>query len=101
CRTSFVFDSMLRLSYFLGNYYPEGGSQAFADELARLFEAHGGAVLMSSRVRRITSDGGRANGIDIETTRGPLRAERHVRAGFVVSNADLRLTLHGPLAEEP
>ena len=23
--TSFVFDSMLRLSYFLGNYYPEGG----------------------------------------------------------------------------
>jgi len=33
-RTSFVFDSMLRLSYFLGNYYPRGGSQAFADELA-------------------------------------------------------------------
>ena len=28
-RTSFVFDSMLRLSYFLGNYYPQGGSQAF------------------------------------------------------------------------
>jgi len=27
-RTSFVFDSMLRLSYFLGNYYPDGGSQA-------------------------------------------------------------------------
>ena len=34
-RTSFVFDSMLRLSYFLGNYYPEGGSQVFADDLAR------------------------------------------------------------------
>src|SRR5262249_16910859 len=30
CRTSFVFDSMLRLSYFLGNYYPRGGSQSFA-----------------------------------------------------------------------
>ena len=26
-RTSFVFDSMLRLAYFLGNYYPRGGSQ--------------------------------------------------------------------------
>ena len=25
---------MLRLSYFLGNYYPRGGSQAFADDLA-------------------------------------------------------------------
>ena len=35
-RTSFVFDSMLRLSYFLGNYYPKGGSQAFADDLARV-----------------------------------------------------------------
>jgi len=99
CRTSFVFDSMLRLSYFLGNYYPEGGSQAFADELARCFEAHGGDVLMSSRVRRISSDGGRASGVDIETTRGPLRAERHVRAGFVVSNADLRLTLDELLAD--
>ena len=35
CRTSFVFDSMLRLSYFLGNYYPKGGSQAFADAPGR------------------------------------------------------------------
>ncbi len=41
-RTSFVFDSMLRLSYFLGNYYPRGGSQAFADELALRFEECGG-----------------------------------------------------------
>ncbi|MEO1369918.1 MAG: NAD(P)-binding protein, partial [Acidobacteriota bacterium] len=44
-RTSFVFDSMLRLSYFLGNYFPRGGSQAFADELARGFEAAGGHIL--------------------------------------------------------
>ena len=26
-RTSYVFDAMLRLSYFLGNYYPKGSSQ--------------------------------------------------------------------------
>ncbi len=101
CRTSFVFDSMLRLSYFLGNYYPAGGSQAFADELARCFEASGGDVLMSTRVRRIKTDDGRATGVEIETTRGPLRAERQVRAGFVVSNADLRLTLDELLAEAP
>src|SRR5262249_10203721 len=42
CRTSFLFDSMLRLSYFLGNYYPLGGSQAFADDLAHRFEEGGG-----------------------------------------------------------
>src|SRR5213075_3100102 len=47
CRTSFVFDSMLRLSYFLGNYYPQGGSQAFADALASCVTSHGGDILMS------------------------------------------------------
>ena len=101
CRTSFVFDSMLRLSYFLGNYYPAGGSQAFADDLARSFEDAGGDVLMSTRVRRISTDGGRATGVEIETTRGSLRGERRVRSGFVVSNADLRLTLDQLLAEAP
>src|SRR6185312_5701987 len=45
-RTSFVFDSMLRLSYFLGNYYPRGGSQTFADALARRFEEFGGDILL-------------------------------------------------------
>ena len=29
-QTSYLFDAMLRLSYFLGNYYPLGSSQAFA-----------------------------------------------------------------------
>src|SRR6266436_3041286 len=49
----FLFDSMLRLSYFLGNYYPRGGSQAFADELALRFEERGGHILMGSTVRGI------------------------------------------------
>src|SRR5262249_37784188 len=50
CRTSFVFDAMLRVSYFLGNYYPRGGSQAFADELAHRFEEAGGDILLSAPV---------------------------------------------------
>lgn len=92
-RTSFVFDSMLRLSYFLGNYYPQGGSQAFADELAQRFEERGGHILMSSTVRRINVKGGVARGVEIET--GPKGARRVVcvDAGVVVSNADLLLTL--------
>lgn len=92
-RTSFVFDSMLRLSYFLGNYYPHGGSQAFADELAQRFEERGGHILMSSTVRRIAVKGKTARGLEIET--GPKWARRvvSVRAGVVVSNADLLLTL--------
>lgn len=92
-RTSFVFDSMLRLSYFLGNYYPVQGSQAFADELARCFEARGGHILMSTRAEGIVVEQGRARGVELETLRGPLRGRRRVLARTVISNADLLHTL--------
>jgi phytoene dehydrogenase-like protein len=102
-RTSFVFDSMLRLSYFLGNYYPKGGSQAFADELARCFEERGGHILMSTAARRIVVESGAprgegagpcvARGVVLETLRGPVRFQGTVACGAVVSNADLLGTL--------
>ncbi len=91
-RTSFVFDSMLRLSYFLGNYYPRGGSQAFADELARRFVAQGGHLLLSTSARRVVVEEGRATGVELEVERGRLRGAYPgglVHAGVVISNADL------------
>jgi phytoene dehydrogenase-like protein len=93
CRTSFVFDSMLRLSYFLGNYYPKGGSQAFADALATRVTALSGDILMGSRVLRIAVRDGAARGVELLA--GPVRARRRlfVRAPIVVSNADLLQTL--------
>ena len=99
-RTSFVFDSMLRLSYFLGNYYPEGGSQVFADDLARIFQEHGGHILMHSSVGRILVEGGAAVGVEIETGLGPHRHTVVVRAEHVISNADLVLTLEHMLGAE-
>jgi phytoene dehydrogenase-like protein len=92
-RTSFVFDSMLRLSYFLGNYYPRGGSQAFADELARRFEEQGGHILLKSKTVRVVTRHGRVAGVEVET--GPLRnrVRRTLATGVVVSNADLRQTV--------
>ena len=66
-RTSFVFDSMLRLSYFLGNYYPRSGSQAFADDLARCLDEAGGQILMSSLVTRILVKNNAACGIEVIT----------------------------------
>lgn len=100
CRTSFVFDSMLRLSYFLGNYYPAGGSQVFADELAGRFEELGGHILMSSLVTRILARNKTACGVEILT--GPVRARwtKQVRAGVVISNADLLQTLEHLLGPE-
>lgn len=102
-RTSFVFDSMLRLSYFLGNYYPRGGSQAFADELARCFEARGGHILTSALARRIVVEHGAACGVEVEVLRGPVKdlfPRGTVRAGVVISNADLLLTLERLVGEE-
>lgn len=92
-RTSFVFDSMLRFSYFLGNYYPVGGSQAFPDELARCLEARGGDILMSTCCTGIVVADGRACGVELETTRGPLTGRHRVAADAVVCNADLRQTI--------
>jgi len=99
-RTSFVFDSMLRLSYFLGNYYPRGGSQAFADDLARCFEERGGQVLMRGTVRRILLEGGAARGVELEVHRGRSFSVERVRAGAVISNSDLLLTLGRLVGEE-
>jgi phytoene dehydrogenase-like protein len=92
-RTSFVFDSMLRLSYFLGNYYPRGGSQAFADELALRFEELGGHILMDASVRRILSRDKTATGVEVELGPANSRYLRRVKADVVVSNADLLSTL--------
>lgn len=91
-RTSFVFDAMLRLSYFLGNYYPVGGSQAFVDELARLLEERGGAILMSTEATRLELQGERVRGVHLRTTRG-ARGAHFVTCDAVVSNADLLQTL--------
>jgi phytoene desaturase len=100
CRTSFVFDSMLRLSYFLGNYYPRGGSQAFVDELARRFEEKGGHILLHSEVTKILARDGQATGVVLRRKHGARREPRHVACGIVVSNADLLHTLEDLLGPE-
>lgn len=92
-RTSFVFDAMLRLSYFLGNYYPEGGSQVFADDLARIVQEAGGDILMRSMVDRIVVEGDTAVGVELWTGLGTSRRRVRVSAGHVVSNADLTHTM--------
>lgn len=99
-RTSFVFDSMLRLAYFLGNYYPRGGSQVFVDELAQRFEEAGGHILMSSVVRRILIGNHAVQGVEIETGSPRRRTRKRISAGAIVSNADLRLTLEGMIGPE-
>ncbi len=99
-RTSFVFDSILRLSYFLGNYYPVGGSQSFAEDLGRLLEDRGGHILLNGEVKKIlTADCG-VTGIRGTTTPRPRALSFEFRAPVVVSNADLIHTYTDLVGEE-
>jgi prolycopene isomerase len=92
-RVSFVFDSMLRWSYFLGNFYPQGGSQRFADELARRFQDCGGDILLQTMVRRIVVRNRAATGVTLELGRPRRRHQVNVQAGAVLANGDMRLTV--------
>jgi phytoene dehydrogenase-like protein len=97
-RTSFLFDSMLRLSYFLGNYYPVGGSQVFADDLGNAFKARGGHILLYGNVTKIIVEDGRAVGVRGETSHRHEPFE--FRAPVVVSNSDVMHTYERLLDEE-
>jgi phytoene dehydrogenase-like protein len=87
-RTSFVFDAMLRLAYFLGNYYPRGSSQKFADDLGRGLERRGGKVLKCAEAARVLITGGKVRGVVARTVSKKAAEEFEFRAPVVVSNGD-------------
>jgi len=99
-RTSYVFDAMLRLSYFLGNYYPKGSSQKFADDLGRAFTALGGKILKCAEVEKITTENGKAKGVRIRTVSKKDPEVFEFEAPVVVSNADAVNTYRDMLGEE-
>lgn len=99
-RTSFLFDAMLRLAYFLGNYYPKGSSQAFADDLGKAFTARGGHILKCAEVERILIDSGAATGVRIRTVSKRPPETFTFRAPVIVSNADALHTYEKLIGEE-
>jgi len=91
-RTSFIFDAMLRLSYFLGNYYPKGSSQQFADDLGRGIEARGGRVLKCAAVDSLALAGDAIRGVSVRTISRRPEERFDFEAPVVISNADARHT---------
>lgn len=77
--------------YFRGAFYPKGGGQVIADRLCDRIEALGGSVHLRAPVERIVVEGGRATGLLLAAKAGDPAVR--VRAGAVVSNADLKRTL--------
>ena len=71
--------------YFNGGYYPKGGSGVIGRALAGAITRLGGAVLLKAPVSQILVENGKAAGIR-------LASGRTIRAGAVISNADLRRT---------
>src|SRR5437667_5241097 len=98
-RTSFLFDAMLRLAYFLGNYYPKGSSQKFADDLGRALEARGGRILKCASVEKIRIENGMAQGVRISTVSHRAPESHESRAPIVISNADALHTYENLIGE--
>ncbi len=85
-RVSFVYFATMLLSYVAeGSFYCRGSFQRVAEALADAVEQGGGEVLLRAPVARIVLEGGRAAGVR-------LANGQELRAGVVVSNADLRQT---------
>src|SRR5262249_8903546 len=99
-RTSYLFDAMLRLSYFLGNYYPRGSSQKFADDLGRVIEWNGGRVLKCAGVEKIQLEGGKLKGVRIATQSKREPEYFEFEAPIIVSNADALHTYRDLLGAE-
>lgn len=99
-RTSYIFDAMLRLSYFLGNYFPKGGSQQFADDLGKAFIEKGGKILKATAVEQINIVGGKATGVRVRTNAKRAAEYFTFDAPLIVANGDALHTYRDLIGEE-
>jgi all-trans-retinol 13,14-reductase len=77
--------------YFRGAFYPKGGGQVIADRIGAALEAAGGSIHLRTPVEQILVRGGEVVGLRLAAKAGAPAKE--VRAGVVLSNADLKRTL--------
>ena len=83
--TTAVYALIAQLERKHGVHFAMGGTGSVIKGLAELIERHGGTVRCNATVSRITVDGGRASGVELES------GER-IAADIVVSNADSAAT---------
>jgi len=76
-----------------GGYYPDGGMQTLANILAEIFKENGGKLFLSSKVKKIISDGKNVLGIK-------LSDNEQYFSKYVISNCDMRQTYLKLLGKE-
>ena len=80
----------LSVHYLRGAYYPKGGGQIISDKVAEAMEAAGGSVHLRRAVSEIVVEAGRVVGVKTQPHKGE---PKFVKAGTVISNADLQRTM--------
>lgn len=89
-RVSVALHAGLAAHYFRGAYYPRGGGQVLADNIAAAVESRGGTIHLRRGISQILVENGRAVGVRTEPRDGEIA---EVRAKVVISNADLKRTM--------
>jgi all-trans-retinol 13,14-reductase len=79
-QSSFAMHAAVVHHYFKGGSYPVGGSARFAETIVAGIERAGGTCVVRAPVRKITLEGGRVTGVELETG-------QRIAADLVVSNA--------------
>ena len=92
-RTPVALAAGLTDHYMHGAFYPEGGGQMIAARLVEAIRAYGGEVRMRAPVARVRIDKGRVTGVT-------LAKGGEIDAPIVVSNADLKRTVHDLVGEQ-
>jgi len=92
-RTSVALHAGLTDHYMRGAFYPEGGGQVIAARLIEMIRAHGGVVRTHAPVAHVRIERGRAAGVVL------ARTGEEIDAPVVVSNADLKRTVHELVGE--
>ena len=93
-KVSALYYAALLMSFHNGGaWYPKGGYQKLAGAFTKAFDNSGGELQLSTEVRKIIIEKGKAAGVR-------LKDGREIRSALVVSNADTRRTFLEFVGEE-
>ncbi len=96
-QTPVVMASGLTDHFLHGAYYPVGGGQVIAGRLIEAIRAFGGEVRTQSPVHKILVENGKVKGV---VTGKKNRRPVEIHAPIVISNADLKRTVHELVGKE-